>query len=94
MTEADRKALSALATFDSLVRPGFFGLTLWPHNHRMPQSLARSSGRVLNRLKARGLAEWLVTGPDRAYQWGWRITPEGRRALKTMPGAGEDRGST
>lgn len=81
MTPSDLKALSVLGEQNSLVRPGYFGTLLWPETKRPTWAFARPAGRVLNRLKAEGFAEWLATGPARRERWGWQITQAGRCAL-------------
>lgn len=53
-------------------RPGNLGQKLWgKHGDRKsPARFARSAGRVLNALRKKGLAEWIVTS-DRNRDWGW-----------------------
>jgi hypothetical protein len=85
VTENDLRALRLLVTQTRLIGPQHFGTLLWP-NTRVGGSncsapLARSAGKVLNRLKARGYAEWTserdpTTG--RATEWGWHATRAGR----------------
>ena len=78
MTEFERRALKLLVslTEHQLVRPGFFGSCLWPDTRRPTWAFTRPAGNVLNRLRARGLAEWLVPSRD---EFGWRATDEGKK---------------
>jgi hypothetical protein len=86
LTDFERRALVLLvAEAHWLVRPGYFGELLWPKRARGSSSCpyARPAGKLLNRLKARGLAEWVVEerasfreGPK---NWGWRATEAGKR---------------
>ena len=78
LTEADERALRVLVTCMTLVRPQHFGELLWPSQRRAGNCsapFARPAGRVLNRLKAAGLAEYLVHKDE----WGWTATAAGRR---------------
>ena len=63
MTDTDRRALALLVTIDFLVGPQAFGERLWP-DHRYRGSscsapFARPAGKVLNRLRDQGFAEWV-----------------------------------
>ena len=82
MTAADKRALAVLVTIPWLVRPGNFGERLWGdprlnngyRGSNCSAPYARVAGKVLNRLRAQGFAEWVRPRPD---EWGWRATPEG-----------------
>lgn len=94
MTAFERKALAVLIACPGLVRPGHFGSLLWPSNkpdggkHNGSAPLSRSAGKVLNRLKAMGFAEYiyendreLIVRKDGGMDWsdwGWRVTAKGR----------------
>lgn len=85
MTAADRRALELLCSKQYLVRPGSFGAELWGigkggGNCSCP--FARQAGKVLNRLRWLGYAEW--TRPSADF-WGWIATPAGRLALVSPP---------
>jgi hypothetical protein len=77
MTAFDRKALAALVVVNGLIGPQAFGERLWSHRPRGSSSapFARIAGKVLNRLRDQGFAEWV----SEHKSWGWRATPEGRR---------------
>ena len=78
MTPADKKALAVLVTLDVLVGPQFFGEMLWKNRYRgsaCSAPYARPAGKVLNRLRDQGFAEWVREQDN----WGWRATPEGRQ---------------
>lgn len=96
MTDFERKALAVLVACNGLVRPGHFGSLLWPgdkrsggrHNGSAP--LARPAGKVLNRLKSLGFAEYIYEenreltvrkdGGMEWSDWGWRVTTKGKKA--------------
>jgi hypothetical protein len=79
LTAADERALAILAEQTALVGPGYFGDLLWGergyHGSNCSCPYARPAGKVLNRLKAAGLAEWV----HEKDSWGWRATAQGRR---------------
>jgi len=83
LTAADERALLLLVEQKGLVGPGYFGGLLWDdpslvsgyHGSNCSCPYARPAGKVLNRLKARGLAEWV----HERGSWGWRATERGRR---------------
>lgn len=95
MTDFESKALATLAACSSLVRPGHFGSLLWPGNkksggqHNGSAPLARPAGKVLNRLKTLGLAEYIYEhdreltvhkdGSMHWSDWGWRATLKGQK---------------
>lgn len=90
MTDFELRALKLLVeqTKDRrLVRPGWFGSCLWPKTRRPTWAFARPAGNVLNRLRAKGLAEWLA--PSRE-EFGWRATDMGRVAATRTPQEGKD----
>lgn len=79
MTATDRRALAILVSMTGLVRPQFFGELLWKRQYRgsnCSAPYARPAGRVLNRLRDQGFAEWVQLSPG---SWGWRATIEGQR---------------
>lgn len=92
LTDFEFFALRVLSERTGLVRPQFFGSFLWPGRHNGSAPLARAAGKVLNRLKSFGLAEYicednreLSVRKDRGLQWsdwGWRITTYGRKRLR------------
>ena len=71
----DLRALRLLATFNRLIRPGWFGSCLWVETSRPTWAFARPAGKVLNRLKVAGLAEWRS---ESKKFFGWQITSRGR----------------
>ena len=77
MTDFELRALKLLVeqTKNRLVGPGYIGSCLWPETRRPTWAFARPAGNVLNRLRAKGLAEWLA--PSRE-EFGWRATDIGR----------------
>jgi hypothetical protein len=90
-TESDARALRLLVKLTangSLVRPGYFGTEFWAESksakHRRPQHFARAAGRLLNRLKKAGMAEWTASGQGQIEDWGWRATAEGKCAVETF----------
>jgi hypothetical protein len=79
VTDTDRRALTILVTMNRLVRPQYFGELFWRRRYRgsnCSAPYARPAGRVLNRLRNQGFAEWVSLSKD---DWGWRATSEGRR---------------
>ena len=85
LTVFEERALALLVEQTRLVGPGWFGSELWPDTRRTTSAFARPAGRVLNRLRKLGLAEYTAEGPDRRSQWGWRATPAGRRRATAVP---------
>jgi hypothetical protein len=81
MTDTDRRALALLCSCASLVGPQQFGELLWPEGRYRGSACsapyARPAGRVLNRLRDQGLAEWV----SERENWGWRATASGRKAI-------------
>lgn len=79
LTESDLRALQILIAQPDLVRPGYFGSLLWPNSEKRGGNcsapLARSAGKVLNRLRAADCAEWVHLRRD---HFGWRVTLVGR----------------
>ena len=82
LTAADVRALRALIGCDGLVRPQTFGELLWPSKRKSSGNcsapLARSAGKVLNRLRKAACAEYIY---ERDW-WGWRVTPHGRSLIE------------
>lgn len=85
LTAADLRALRLLVSCKALMRPGFFGELLWPDSgHKSGNCscpLARQAGKVLNRLRAAGCAEYIVDKDD----WGWQATRTGRVLMSGDP---------
>jgi hypothetical protein len=79
LTEAQRKVLAVLG--DQPLGPGHIGDEVWGENGYRGSACsapyARVAGKVLNSLKAKGLAEWISENKS----WGWVITGSGRKAL-------------
>ena len=74
LTEKDVRALRVLLGQRALVGPGYFGQLLWGEGGYRGTACsapyARQAGKVLNRLKSVGLAEWKHEGSS----WGWEAT--------------------
>jgi hypothetical protein len=81
LTAADRRALTVLVTINRLVGPQAFGERLWPGRCRGSSSApyARPAGKVLNRLRDQGFAEWVSPSKN---EWGWRATDAGHREAR------------
>lgn len=84
MTEIEIRTLKVLAKADDhglLVGPQYVGEHLWgaPRGHNSAP-FARPAGKVLNRLRKLDLVEYVVT--THSGHSGWRITREGRRAIR------------
>lgn len=84
-TDAERRVLTVLARFGSnrLLGPGTIGGQIWGSPHRKPQDYARTAGRILNRLRDRGLVEWTSFRgfEGEAQDWGWRLSARGRETF-------------
>lgn len=85
MTESDWRALEHLCSYKGLIGPGAFGDAMWGRRGRGGSNCscpyARQAGKVLNRLRACGFAEWEhVDG-----SWGWSATSSGRAAAASRP---------
>lgn len=80
LTESDLRALQALIEQRNLVGPGHFGSLLWPNSERRGSNcsapLARSAGKVLNRLRSANCAEY-VYDMMRGNR-GWQATVIGK----------------
>jgi hypothetical protein len=75
MTDIERRMLNLLDP-ETPCRPGWLGSELWADTSevaRMPQAYARPAGKVLNKLRKRGWANWVRRYDD----WGWIITASG-----------------
>jgi hypothetical protein len=80
LTDADVRALCLLVEQKALVGPGYFGDLLWGRERHMSNCscpYARPAGKVLGRLKAAGLAEY-ISEERPMKRWGWRATHAGR----------------
>jgi hypothetical protein len=84
LTVIQRRALEFLDGRDCLVGPGTVGGHLWENPYkRPPQAFARPAGKILNALRAKGLADWITEERSSGWKsWGWKITEAGRVMLK------------
>ena len=90
VTDNDKRALAMLVTIPELVGPGNFGECFWGkptlsngyRGSNCSAPYARSAGKVFNRLRDQGLAEWVRTDNS----WGWRATPKGYKAVGGING--------
>ena len=76
LTAAQKRMLELLTNEPQ--RPGHLGTMMWPEKSRTPSAYARPAGRVLNALKALGLAQWVATSAD---VWGWIRTHKANLCL-------------
>lgn len=77
LSKAQRSVLLVLD--DQPSGPGYIGNMVWGNGYRKPQSYARTAGKVLNALRAKGLAEW-GGGND----WGWVLTMAGEKLAESL----------
>lgn len=49
-------------------RPGHLGTLMWPKTNRRPSAFTLPAGKILNRLKDKGLAAYVIRS-DTNYGW-------------------------
>lgn len=85
LSRIEMRALRLLAKQRNLVGPGYFGELLWPKIRGSARNcsapLARSAGKLLNRLRSKNLVDYEHQNP-RNGQRGWSITWYGKLHLR------------